>query len=1010
MQQTFRRHGQVSRQHNTIGEFIMMESKRSLSRNSLRALIAMVVIGTMPLATYADNTLTRPSTLASRDLHGQPIDASDLQVDMFVRLDQQSVAELNINSVKQTGELASPDAQKTQAARVTAQQNAIRSTLESYGGRVIASHRVSDNGLHVVLPYSKLNAVRGLAGVRSVIPVATQKLDNIDSVPWIGATKVWQSLNITGKGVKVGVIDTGIDYTHANFGGSGSVADFNANNPNVIEPGSFPTAKVVGGYDFAGANYDAASSAHLVPVPDSDPIDHSGHGSHVAGTIGGIGVPGIIGPGVAPDVSLYALKVFGDNGGSTGLTSEAIEWAMDPNGDGDMSDHLDVINMSLGSSFGDVNDPSAVSAANAAALGIIVVASAGNSGAVPYITGAPAVADAAISVAASSPGGRLYSKVEATAPASVAGVYASLEGAGPVTLKQVGPVSGSLVVASPANGCAALTNASAVAGNVALIVRGTCGFITKYQVAQAAGAKAIVVYNDGTSSTRQDPLVMGGLDSTITIPGVMISFTSGNLLSQTAGVAITLSVAPDPTQDDRLADFSSQGPGGSDSSFKPDLTAPGVSIVSTGMGTGTGSANFSGTSMAAPHVTGAAALLRQLHPTLDQSAIKALLQNSTVNANVSSDTKLTRQGVGVIRVDKAAALTSYASPGGVSFGRLNPTFPITEVREIKFTGLTSATHAFTSKLVENRSMPGVKVICPSSVWVNGQISTATHITLKFDPRVSAAANVFDNGLASQTEVDGWCVFSDGKDQLRVGYIAVVDPASSVFVTSFPAKKKAVVRNSGPAVGWAEAFTLAQPDGVELNRDDGAQAVGFRSTDPNNYFGLNVLELGAATHRPFTNISNLQFDFLVDTNNDGVPDVEVLAIDYSYLNSSVSIGTKYVTAQFDLATGNGFIDWLVLNWDFNDNTAIMPFTLASSGGLLPDKFSFELHIINLSDSSEEAVQHGSVDLSKEVIPDLNSFGISAKDKIEVNMKGSGNTLWLLQNNQAGQQTDYSRSGN
>ena len=987
----------------------MMELNRSLSRNYLRALIATVVFGSVPLAADAGNTLTRPSMLASRNLQGQHLDVSDLNVDVFVQLDQQSVAELNISSVKQTGELASPDAQKAQAERITAQQNALRSTLESYGAQVIALHRVGANGLHVKMPISTMNAIRNLTGVRSVAAVTIQKTDNIDSVPWIGATKVWQSLNITGKGVKVGVIDTGIDYNHANFGGSGSVADFNANNPNVIEPGSFPTARVVGGYDFAGANYDAAKSATSIPVPDVDPIDHSGHGSHVAGTIGGTGVPGIIGPGVAPEVSLYALKVFGDHGGSTSLTSEAIEWAMDPNGDGDMSDHLDVINMSLGSPFGDVNDPSAISAANAAALGIIVVASAGNEGAVPYITGTPAVADAAISAAASTPGGRLYSKVEATAPASVAGVYGSLEGAGPVTLQQTGPVSGSLVLASPANGCAALTNASAVAGNVALIIRGTCGFITKYQAAQAAGAKAILVYNDGLSSSRQDPLVMGGLDSTVTIPGVMISFTSGKLLSQTAGVSITLSVAPDPTQDDRIADFSSQGPGGADSAFKPDLTAPGVSIVSTAVGTGTGAANFSGTSMAAPHVTGAAALLHQLHPNLGQSAIKALLQNSTVNANASYDTKLTRQGVGVIRVDKAAALTSYASPGGVSFGRLNPTFPIVEVREIKFTGLTSAAHAFTSKLVENRSMPGVKVICPSSVWVNGQVSTATHMTLKFDPRVAANANVFDNALSSQTEVDGWCVFSDGKEQLRVGYIAVVDPASNVFVTSFPAKKKAVVRNLGPAVGWAEAFTLAQPDGVVLDRSSNASAVGFRRADVNIYGG-KVLELGVAAKRPFTHISNLMFDFLVDSNNDGTPDVEVIAIDYSYLNSSASPGT-YVTAQFDLATGNGFIDWQVLSWDFNDNTAILPFTLASDGnllGLLPDKFSFELHTVNMSDSSELDVQHGVVDLTKEVIPDLNSFGVSAKEKIEVNMSGSGNTLWLFQNNQALQQTDYSRS--
>src|SRR5260370_32416355 len=104
----------------------------------------------------------------------------------------------------------------------------------------------------------------------------------------------------------------------------------------------------------------------------------------------GFGVTGKIGPGVAPEADLYAIKVFGDLGGSTNLTSQGIEWALDPNGDGDMSDHMDVINMSLGSDFAEPNDPSAISSQRASDLGIVVVASAGNAGAVPYVTGAPA--------------------------------------------------------------------------------------------------------------------------------------------------------------------------------------------------------------------------------------------------------------------------------------------------------------------------------------------------------------------------------------------------------------------------------------------------------------------------------------------------------------------------------------------------------------------------------------------------------------------------------------------
>src|SRR5260370_992433 len=93
------------------------------------------------------------------------------------------------------------------------------------------------------------------------------------------------------------------------------------------------------------------------------------------------------------------------------------------------------------------------------------------------------------------------------------------------------------------------------------------------------------------------------------------------------------------------------------------------------------------TSMPTPDITGSAALLRELHPKFGPGAIKALLLNSTVNANPSGDTDLARQGVGVVRVDRAAALTSYASPGGVSFGRLNPVVPIVRSRSVQVTDL-----------------------------------------------------------------------------------------------------------------------------------------------------------------------------------------------------------------------------------------------------------------------------------------------------------------------------------
>ena len=976
-----------------------MGQKSFASRSKIAVLLCSAALVAVPAISQGAGAGKRKNIDSSRSisLHGTKIAADRGEVQVFVRLDEPAVAELNATSLATSGAYASPAAQRAQAARVSQQQARFRSTLDSLGAQVLSAQRVGANGLRVNVKASELAALRSMPGVRSVGRVHRYQLDNVDSVPWIGSPEVWASSG-KGEGVSIGVIDTGIDYTHADFGGSGNPAEYAANDKSVIEPGTFPTAKVKGGYDFAGPTYDA-NDPTSVPAPDPDPLDGNGHGTHVSGTAAGIGVPGSVGQGVAPGADLYALKVFSDAGGSTDVVSLAIEWAMDPNGDGDMSDHLDVINMSLGSPFGSPDDPSAISSNNAAAVGIIVATSAGNEGNVPYVTGSPGVASSAISTAANTPGGRLYSKFDVTAPAGVAGTYPSLEGAGPVTFAQAGPISGSLVLASPLNGCAPLANGGAIAGNIAYIQRGVCGFIDKYLNAQAAGARAIVVFNDGANATRIDPIVMGGLDARVTIPGLMISSTVGNVLAATAGVTVTLSAALDPTKDDQITTFSSRGPGGGGSTFKPDLAAPGLAIVSAGVGTGTGSANFQGTSMASPHVAGAAALLRQKFPDLGQAAIKALLQNSTVNASVSGDTDLMRQGVGALRVDRAAELQSYAAPAGVSFGRLNP-FSSTYAREdVVVHDLSGKRRRFDVEHVANQTYPGVEVNCPRSVRVNGKGSAKIRISLSFDPRAAWDAGVFDDAVISQTEVDGWCILSDGKDTLRVGYVAVVDPASAVLALPDNGFQGAKLLNFGSTIGWAEGFTLAKLGGEQQHGTVGSiAALGFRKANPAFYGDLDVLEFGIATERPFEHLSSLTFTLEIDTNGDGVAEATMIGADLSRFQD-VDPG-QFVTAQFD-ATGAGFLDWLANSWDYNDRALILPFTLTTGGGLLPAKFAYTLTV--QAPDGEIDVQHGNVDLAKEIVPDVNSFGVDPHDSVEVGFSGpTGATMWLLQNNRVSSQ--------
>jgi subtilisin family serine protease len=311
---------------------------------------------------------------------------------------------------------------------IAAAQGAVAPRLASLGAREIYRVRRALNGIAVLATADQAAAFRRVEGVKNVRPIEPEVLHNRTSVPFIGAPTLWQSTTpvpagLKGQDVRIGIIDTGIDYVHGGFGGSGVLADYQqaatdsagwTSNPRS-GPGRFPTAKVVGGWDFAGDSYNATLGTP--PAPDPNPMDCNGHGSHVAGTAAGFGVTAAgatyagaydatapystaprIGPGVAPEAKLYALRVFGC-GGSTSLTAQAIDWAIDPNADGDFSDRLDVINMSLGSNYGNPNDVSADASDNAARAGVIVVASAGNAGDTYFVSGSPASAGRAIAVA-----------------------------------------------------------------------------------------------------------------------------------------------------------------------------------------------------------------------------------------------------------------------------------------------------------------------------------------------------------------------------------------------------------------------------------------------------------------------------------------------------------------------------------------------------------------------------------------------------------------------------------
>jgi uncharacterized repeat protein (TIGR01451 family) len=694
-------------------------------------------------------------------------------------------------------------ASKAQVQKIKAAQDGVAAVLAAapIGARELYRVTKALNGIAVAVAPENLGAIARIRGVKRVLPILAEHPTSSQSVPFIGAPQVWANTiglpaGADGTGVKIGIIDTGIDYLHGDFGGSGLLAAYQAESTttaNFTTAGSFPTAKVVGGTDFAGDAYTGLNA----PVPDANPMDCNGHGSHVAGTAAGFGVtaagatftgpydgnnstyaPLRIVPGSAPKALLYALRVFGC-AGSTGLTTLAIDWAMDPNDDGDLSDHLDVINMSLGSDFGSAINASSVASDNAALAGVIVAISAGNAGDTFFIHGAPGVATRAISAAASLDGGEPAPIVQVNAPAGIAGNYlaASAQFGPPLTPSGTPPGPHNVVIAlDPANGagpsttdgCSALTNAAAVNGNIALIDRGTCGFIVKVKNAQNAGAVAVIIADNAPGSP---PAGLGGTDPTITIPSVRVTLADGNKLK--ANIATLNVTLLGPAGGDTLASFSSRGPRrifGSPLRLKPDIAAPGLNITSvqtghtcmvaagctgvsdpSGFQAGNQALVISGTSMASPHVAGVMALLRQLHPDWSVEELKALVMNYAIHDLTlfpgATPPRFGPSRIGAGRVDPAtAALGSVVAMNADDAGLVSVTFPpevvgaSTQTKKIRLVnkGLTPQTFDLAFDNVVDS--PGVAFSLPGG----SSVTVPAADTVDVDVQMTATGNLMDH--------------------------------------------------------------------------------------------------------------------------------------------------------------------------------------------------------------------------------------------------------------------------
>ncbi len=583
---------------------------------------------------------------------------------------------------------------------LVAKQEKIAEEVGKIGGVVHSSYTYVFNGFSCTINGNKVESIAGLRDVKRIYPDKKAFLQRGDSDKIIQADKVHKLKDkngnyITGKGIVVGVVDTGVDYNDAELGGGG-----------------FPNNKVIGGYDFADN--------------DSDPMDKDGHGTHVSGIIAGSKF------GVAPNAKIRAYKVFSGTGDSTStsLIVQGIDQAV--------KDKCDVINISIGTVQGEGNgsDPESVAVKNAVQAGITVVAAAGNTGCrsdtLPFPMSAPASSKYAIGVGASDDSTHGVISINGKA------IIAQYPAESPYFS------GGEYTVVFCGYGKKEDFKDKDVKGKIALVKRGDIYFGDKDLNAKRAGALGIICFNNIAGFPNIELVSETNPNEKDFIPFLFLSNANGRFVEQSI-INNNKIIISNKYGLGGMASFSSNGPT-LDFYFKPDLVAPGVNIKSTVLNDKLES--WSGTSMASPFVTGSVALLKQVKPHLSPDEMKALLMNTaTVLINPDSGKPFSPflQGAGRVNIYNAVNSDILITPPSVLFGSGEKTHSQT------FTIKNLSSNVFVLSLsVKTFSDESVDVDAPSSVVVSPKSSST--FTVQFSAKDSVKNNVFGEIYVSGANV------------------------------------------------------------------------------------------------------------------------------------------------------------------------------------------------------------------------------------------------------------------
>lgn len=665
---------------------------------------ALVQLAGAPLSTYAK---TKPAP-------GKKIDFSSANVKSY----KAHLAAVR-NQFKQWLHTAAPKAQVVKGYDLSLNAVAVK-----LNGTALAT--IAKSSLVVRAEYEGL-----------YYPTSDPDLAAISAIE--GWTNAGQTPATAGEGVKVGVIDTGIDVKSPCFSDAGY--------PAITQLGqkAYTNNKVFVARVFNNKlnqnGFDAA------PVQE--------HGTHVAGTIAcdfdtpasvdGVAIPYGI-SGVAPHALLGNYNIF--PGDVLNARSEDILNALDAA----YADGMDIVNMSLGGGQKGIQDLVAVAVDNLDQANMISAVAAGNSGPGFSTVESPGSASRALTAGASTVGHFVGTPltVGAASYGLAAGDFSKVESDLTAPLG-VAP-GGTAATGGLGTACAALAPNS-MTGKIAVISRGVCSFTTKVRFAQDAGAVAAVIVNNAAG----DPVAMA-TDGTLpapTIPAYMASLADRPALAAADGQTATISAVESyfqTTNTDIMAGFSSQGPTNVDFRVKPDVVAPGVNVLSSIPNSFCDGqpcfAFFQGTSMATPHLAGVAAILVQQHPTWPAWAIRSAVVNTadtgvlTSSANGTStvtDVNITGSG----RVNLASATTAQVvlDPVSVSFGATPSGSGQTRSYTVTMKNVTDSTATFGLAIAAWGATHGVtfSVDRPSVTLASGTSATF-HVVATFAKTAPAGSN------------------------------------------------------------------------------------------------------------------------------------------------------------------------------------------------------------------------------------------------------------------------------